>query len=141
MGAQDDIPDCDLDLPGLDPAALARAEAALDALSGRYLAWAEADLKRLEAALDLLRASPGRAGLERLFTITHDMKGQAATFGYPLLSELGGRLCRLIDACPEPQAADIERIGALVAAMGEVLRRRLAGDGGAEGRLLVEGLQ
>lgn len=78
-------------LPELSPEALARAEAALAALSGDFRAWVEADLARLRAALDPFQPA-------RLFAIAHDIKGQAGTFGYPVATELANRLCRLIEA-------------------------------------------
>ena len=125
--------------PDLDPTALARAEAAL---SERYLDWATADLARLEACLaDLLGRPEGRADrLCQLFGIVHDMKGQGATFDYPLVSELGGRLCRVLQGVgTDPTPEDLKRIAALAAAMARVIRDRLAGDGGTEGgRLLAE---
>ena len=130
--------------PGTDlyPAALARAEAALANLSDRYLGWAEADLIRLENCLaEVLSHPEGRADhLARLFGIAHDMKGQGTTFDYPLVSELGNRLCRLLETVPQPTADDLGRIAALAAAMGRVIRERLAGDGGAAGRSLLESL-
>lgn len=127
--------DIDDDLLDLDPEALARAEAALNSLSPHYLSWAEADLASLRATLAELSADPSR--LARLFTIAHDMKGQAATFGYPLVTMIGERLCRFIDAHPAPDAADLARLTAMADAIAQVLTDRLEGDGGAAGRDLL----
>lgn len=126
----------DDDNPALDPAALARAEAALAALADSYLGWAAADLLRLEAALARLRAEPGPESLRALFRIAHDMKGQASTFGYPLITDFANRLCRRIEADP----ADIPLMARLVAAIGAVLTGRLADDGGEAGRRLLADL-
>lgn len=134
VGADDDP------LPtGLDPDALARAEAALASLSDNYLHWAEADLAALKEAYERCRAvSDPSEPLARLFTIAHDMKGQATTFGYPLVTELGHRLCREIERHPSTTTPSMQR---LVGAIAEVLSRRLAGDGGAVGRDLLAGLE
>ncbi len=118
--------DDDLLLPDLDPATLARAEAALAALSDTYLTWADGDLTRLRAAL-----SPFQPDL--LFAVAHDMKGQAGTFGFPLVTELANRLCRLL----EQQPTDVAGATLLVDLVTEVLRRRLSGDGGEDGRRLL----
>ena len=122
----------------MDPAALARAEAALSALSGRYLEWAEADLARLEACLSLALAHPGEQALHlpQLFGIVHDMKGQGETFGYPLVSQLGNALCRLLETSPPPGSTGMDRVAVLAAAMSRVIRERLSGDGGEEGQRL-----
>ncbi len=79
--------------------AIARAEAVIVGLAGEYLAAAEADLARLKATAANLAADPaGRVShLDRLFQISHDMKGQGATFGYPLVTDVGNRLCRFIE--------------------------------------------
>jgi len=130
----------DGELPELSPDVLARAEAALSSLSGRYLEWAEADAARLRACLDEVRA-PGAdltTLLPRLFTISHDMKGQAATFGYPLVSELGNRLCRLIEDSPAPGPEGLARLARLAESMMRVIAQRLDGDGGEAGRVLLE---
>lgn len=127
------------DFLDIDPAALARAEAALAALSCRYLAWAEADLLRLEACLtEILAAPDGRAaGLKLLFGIAHDMKGQGATFDYPLVSVLGNRLCRLVESDFAPGPEHLASIAVLVAGIGRVIRERISGDGGEIGRVLL----
>jgi len=124
------------DIPDIDPAALARAEAALAALSERYLAWAGADVARLVAGLDGLRAGDG-GSLAEVFAIAHDIKGQAATFGYPLVTAIANRLCRLIEAGP----ADITAIAAHVDAIAAAVAQRLGGDGGDEGRRLLRRLE
>ena len=128
------------DLPDLPPEALARAEAALAGLADRYMDWATADAARLCACLDEVLAPGADLAilLPRLFTISHDMKGQAATFGYPLVSELGNRLCRLIDgAGAAPTAELLSRAAGLVDRMGLVIALRLEGDGGDRGRALL----
>lgn len=126
---------------GIEPEALARAEAALAALEGDYLTWAANDIDRLRAAVAALRRSGDRTRAEAarlVFAIAHDIKGQAATFGYPLLSRLGAAMCRLTangaDCCAT-------RAEALVAAMGLVLGGRLGDDGGEGGRVLVARLE
>ncbi|EME70604.1 hypothetical protein H261_07553 [Paramagnetospirillum caucaseum] len=130
----------DGELPELSPEILARAEAALAGLSGRYLEWAGADAARLRACLDEI-LTPGAdlaLLLPRLFTISHDMKGQAATFGYPLVSELGNRLCRLIETEPAPDPGGLARMARLAEGMMQVIAQRLDGDGGETGRALLE---
>jgi hypothetical protein len=121
----------------LDPDDLARAEAALAGLAADYIQWAEADMARLKDALGCALAEGEReAAVAELFAIAHDVKGQAGTFGYGLLSTLGGRLCKLIQATPDDTAA----MAALVNAMAEVVAARLSGDGGERGQALLAAL-
>lgn len=125
------------DLP--DPDALARAEAALSRLSDDYLSWAEADCAMLRTCVTEIHAHPSEAtdGLWRMFRVAHDMKGQAATFGYPLVTEIALRLCRRIEATPEPDPAALAVIARHVDALAEVVAGRLAGDGGESGREIL----
>jgi HPt (histidine-containing phosphotransfer) domain-containing protein len=90
----------DNDLPDIDPDALARAEAALAGLQETYRQWVRADMARLEQAwLDGDRA--------QMFTVAHDMKGQAATFGYPRVTQLAGELCRLLKGDGAGRVAEV----------------------------------
>ena len=129
---------------GIDPEALARAEAALAALGGDYLTWAANDIDRLRAAVAALRRAGPESPEQRseaarlVFAIAHDVKGQAATFGYPLLSRFGAALCRLT---ANGEAACATRAEALVAAMGLVLHGHMTDEGGEGGRALVARLQ
>lgn len=129
----------DMDFADLDPDVLARAEAALADLSHDYLTWAEADIASLRAGLADLDEHPADASaiLERLFRLTHDMKGQATTFGYPLVTEIGQRLCRLFEA--GQVKADLLLLH--VEALAEVVESRLTGDGGDAGRAIIGRLE
>lgn len=133
----------DRDNPGIAPDALARAEAALTRLSDDYLAWAEADANAMRGCLAEIQSHPTDLAdaLWRLFRIAHDMKGQATTFGYPLVTEIGTRLCRLIEAAPDPGPDHLHAIALHVAAMAEVVEGRLSGDGGEAGRLVLACLE
>ncbi|MGE5517354.1 MAG: peptide ABC transporter substrate-binding protein [Bacteroidota bacterium] len=127
----------------VDADALARAEAALAALDGDYLRWVQADVTALAGALAALRQSSGpqwQPSAERLYAIAHDIKGQGATFGYPLMSTLAQALCGLIVGAPGDRTV-LARLGVLVAAMTEVVSTRLSGDGGQRGRDLLASLR
>jgi HPt (histidine-containing phosphotransfer) domain-containing protein len=81
---------------------VAHAEAALAQLSGEFGAWMHAECERLEAA----RQTTAREGFnakthDALFRAAHDIKGEAATFGYPELTGVAESLCRLLEHTPE----------------------------------------
>ena len=82
--------------------AVARAENALTELAGEFEAWMISECERLDEA----RKAVGESGFteatrEALFRAAHDIKGEAATFGYPALASAADSLCRLIDFSPE----------------------------------------
>lgn len=83
-----------------DPVAC--AEDALSELAGEFEAWMSSECERLDEA----RKAVGDGGFtdanrEALFRAAHDIKGEAATFGYPALASVADSLCRLIDFSPE----------------------------------------
>lgn len=90
--------------PDDDP--VARAEKALAELSGEFGNWMDAECDRLDAARQLVKTQGfDDQTREALFHAAHDLKGQAATFGFPAVASAADSLCRLIELTP-----DIKRI-------------------------------
>jgi HPt (histidine-containing phosphotransfer) domain-containing protein len=115
--------------------AVADAERDLGHMVEAYLAWAVADLERLDAAC---RArAPAR---EELYRLAHDMKGQGGTVGYPLISAIGASLCRFLEGRPTLDRAALAVARRHVDALRTVIASRLSGDGGARGAELIQRL-
>ncbi len=108
-------------LDGDDP--VARAEAALAQLSGEFTGWMHDECDQLDRARRVVQQD-GLAALPReaLFRAAHDIKGQAATLGFPLVSEIAGSLCRLIDEAPDPRRIPLDLIDQHVDAVRAVIR-------------------
>jgi HPt (histidine-containing phosphotransfer) domain-containing protein len=82
---------------------VARAEKALAALSPEFGAWMDSECDRLDGARrDIVSNGLTDANKETLFRAAHDIKGQAATFGYPAVASAAESLCRLIEHSPNP---------------------------------------
>src|SRR5437867_12168890 len=91
------VPESDLDDP------VARAEKALAGLSGEFKNWMEIEADRLSAAhAAILKNGSSNLTREELFRAAHDIKGGAATFGYPSAGAAAERLCRIIAPAPRP---------------------------------------
>jgi HPt (histidine-containing phosphotransfer) domain-containing protein len=88
-------------LPGEeDP--VTRAEKALDALSGEFANWMESECDRLDQARQgIVNAGFTTSTKDALFHAAHDIKGEAATFGFPLVAAAADSLCRLIEYTPD----------------------------------------
>ncbi|MCF2524175.1 Hpt domain-containing protein [Bradyrhizobium sp. G127] len=81
---------------------VARAEQALAGLAGEFNNWMQVECERLSAAYAAIQ----RDGLngqnhEELFRAAHDIKGGAATFGYPTAAAAAESLCRIIEHAPD----------------------------------------
>lgn len=112
----------------MDNASLERARAAIDKLKSAYLQdWAPATLDELERRLQLARSIPDtvRENLEAAFRLAHDMKGQGATFGFVLISDVGGSLCEMTHERISATDRDICAMLAHVEAARAILNHRL----------------
>lgn len=85
-------------LGAIDPAAIAKAEAALKSLSGNFSQWLNDEITKLDGARQTVRTEgPTAENMESLYLRAHDLKGLGATYGFPLITRIAGLLCRLID--------------------------------------------
>ena len=83
-------------------AAIARAEKALAALSPEFGAWMDSECERLDGARrDIVSNGITDSNKGALFRAAHDIKGEAATFGYPAVASAAESLCRLIEHAPD----------------------------------------
>ena len=99
------VGDKDLDDP------VARAEKALAGLSGEFKDWMLAEAARLSAAhATILKDGFTSAACEELFRAAHDIKGDAATFGYPSAGAAADSLCRIIEHAPDLEKVPSELI-------------------------------
>ena|SRR5277367_5936541 len=77
-------------------------EAALAQLSSEFADWMHAECERLEAARRRVATLGFKAETQgELFRAAHDIKGEAATFGYPAVGAVAKSLCRLIEHTPD----------------------------------------
>jgi hypothetical protein len=127
-----------------DARAIQRAEAALEALSINFDEWMATEIERLDAARANCRGQAySDASLEALYLRAHDVKGLGTTYGYPLITALGGQLCRLLDN-PEGRRAAREMpalIDAHVDGMRAILRSNLKAADDRVGLALVSELK
>jgi chemotaxis protein histidine kinase CheA len=90
------VADDDVDDP------VARAEKALSDLSGEFGQWMEIEVNRLADAHAAIRKDGfTQKARDELFRAAHDIKGDAATFGYPPAGAVAESLCRIIEHAPD----------------------------------------
>jgi len=110
---------------GLDTAALMRAEAAMETLKTEFDDWFASDVARLSECRNAFAAGKNAATRMDLLRASHDIKGQAETFEYPLVSQVAASLCRLIDALPSPATIPLLLIDAHVTAIRIIFRDKI----------------
>ncbi|MDP6344131.1 MAG: Hpt domain-containing protein [Alphaproteobacteria bacterium] len=121
---------------------MAKAHQAMASIAEDYLDWLEADLKALQAALRQLRDDGGddRRALTEMFRISHDVRGQGATFDYALASQISSSLCDFVERRSTAHGLELLVIEAHIDALHAFLLYPVSGDGGAIGRDIMSGL-
>ena len=100
-----------------------RAEAALARLFGEFASWMAAECDRLDAARRDARARGfSRFTRDALFNAAHDIKGEAATFGFPAVAAPAKSLCRLIEYTPDPARIPMSLVDQHVDAIRAIIR-------------------
>jgi len=129
-------------LGGIDPEAIAKAEAALKSLSGNFAQWLQDEIGKLEAARQDVGAKGATAEtMESLYLRAHDLKGLGATYGFPLITRIAGSLCRLIDDKDKRLQASMGLVDAHIQGIITAVRDDVKTDEDPAGRALVEGLE
>jgi chemotaxis protein histidine kinase CheA len=81
---------------------VARAEQALAGLSGEFKDWMLIEADRLSSAhAAIIKNGFSDKAAEELFRAAHDIKGDAATFGFPSAAAAAESLCRIIEHAPD----------------------------------------
>jgi HPt (histidine-containing phosphotransfer) domain-containing protein len=113
------VPESDLDDP------IGRAEKALAGLSGEFKKWMTVEADRLSAAhAAILRDGFTRENRDELFRAAHDIKGDAATFGFPAAGLAAESLCRIIEHAPDIEQVPADLIGHHIDAVQAIVRER-----------------
>lgn len=125
----------------LDLGAIARAEKALASLAGEFSAWMRNEVKVLDAAREIVR----ERGLDdetraALFRAVHDIKGEAATFGYPIAGLIAGSLCRVLDDIDGNGDIPLLVVDRHVDAIRAIVREDVKGEGDLTAMALARGL-
>ena len=113
------VPESDLDDP------IGRAEKALAELSGEFKNWMTIEADRLSAAhAAIVRDGFTVENREELFRAAHDIKGDAATFGFPSAGAAAESLCRIIEHAPDLDQVPAELITHHINAIQAIVRER-----------------
>jgi HPt (histidine-containing phosphotransfer) domain-containing protein len=104
---------------------VARAEKALAGLSGEFRNWMTIETDRLAAAhAAILKDGFTNANSDELFRAAHDIKGDAATFGFPSASAAAESLCRIIEHAPDLDQVPSDLIAHHINAVEAIVRER-----------------
>ncbi|RZJ80055.1 MAG: Hpt domain-containing protein, partial [Brevundimonas sp.] len=122
--------------------AIAKAEAALQAMSAQFGQWLQDEITKLEAAQAAIRTEGyNTATAEALYFRAHDLKGLGGTYQYPLVTRLAGSLCKMLDDPAKRTQAPLVILDAHIDAIRAVVRDKIQTDDHPVGRMLAETLE
>jgi chemotaxis protein histidine kinase CheA len=126
----------------IDVAAIAKAEAALKSLSGKFSQWLQDEITKLEAArMQVKTAGMTAETMENLYLRAHDLKGLGTTYGYQLITRIAGSLCRLIDEKDKRLEAPMGLVDAHIDAIKAAVREDMKADDHPLGLALITELE
>jgi HPt (histidine-containing phosphotransfer) domain-containing protein len=104
---------------------VARAEKALASLSGEFKNWMTIEADRLaDAHASILRDGLTDLTRQELFRAAHDIKGDAATFGFPSAAAAAESLCRIIEHAPDLNQVPSNLVAHHINAIQAIVRER-----------------
>ena len=104
---------------------VARAEKALAGLSGEFKNWMTIEADRLaDAHASILRDGLTDLTRQELFRAAHDIKGDAATFGFPSAGAAAESLCRIIEHAPDLEKVPSNLVTHHINAIQAIVRER-----------------
>lgn len=126
----------------IDPAAIAKAEAALKSLSGNFSQWLNDEVVKLDGARQRVRAEGVSAEtMEFLYLRAHDLKGLGTTYEFPLITRIGASLCKLIDDKDKRLTVSLALVDAHIDAIKAAVRDDIKTDDHPVGRILIQELE
>lgn len=109
----------------IDP--VAKAEQAVERLSVNFADWMEDEVKRLNTIWQADKGKNCAENRRTLYRAAHDMRGQAATLGFPSVGRIAGVLCDILDASDDAPVLD-EFLEKYISAIRAIARETKAGE-------------
>jgi HPt (histidine-containing phosphotransfer) domain-containing protein len=128
----------------LDPAddPVARAEKALAELAPEFSNWMDEECERLDLARHAVKAKGFvKQTHSDLFHAAHDIKGEAATFGFPAVAAAADSLCRLIEHTPDMRKIPLGLVDQHVDAVRAIFREYARSDAKEVASVLIKRLR
>ncbi len=109
-----------------------------DELVEQFVEWTSDAVVELRHIVSGLQAPALRGDkmINRLYDLTHNIKGMGASFNFDLMTAVGTSLCGYLKNIEATKPVSLRVLGAHVRTFEVVLEHRVTGDGGAQGEAL-----
>ena len=120
-----------------------RAELAVESLTAEFEDLMAGQIDRLNALYEDGVKDNARQSdvIQEIYQVAHDLRGQAGTFDYPLITRVGSSLCSCTDSLGSCDKRRLEVIRLHIDAIKAVHSASLKGDGGPVGQAIADSLE
>lgn len=122
-------------------AALKVADQALKNLREEFRVQLALDMVRVRELMTALKNAPDPDAVEEMVRVVHDLQGQAATFGYPLITEVGRSFCLYVLETERIEDLNIDLLEQHVNALCVIRREQIEGEGDSLSRNVLKALE
>lgn len=95
---------------GSETEAVDNAELAMQGMAGEFKEWLEDEVSKFDKCREDMRALRNAENLDQLHVVAHDVKGQAETMGFPLITLAAASLCKLIEVWERPETFPLDQL-------------------------------
>ena len=122
--------------------AIKAAEEAIEQLSDEFDNWLSVEIDRLDQSVVTLKSNGWNdEDKDELFTISHDIKGQATTLGYPVITEICDTLCHLLEKIPDYSHISINVIEIFASCIRSIVQQCQRGSDNDKANAISQGLR
>ena len=126
---------------GVNPEnAFKEAEAIVKKMAAEYVDKLAQDIDQMKLFANAYRKDPSAKNLDRLFRLIHNMRGQGATFGFPLITEVGRNFCRYVRERPDDKPVRPDLVDQHVKTLQVVYDQSIKGTGDDMAQQVVKAL-
>lgn len=104
----------------------------------QFVTWTSDAVNELKGIVDSLSGDELKTDekADRIYDLTHNIKGMGGSFDFPLMTSSGSSLCSYIKGLPADKALSRKVVDAHVRVFEVVLEHKIQGDGGEKGKIL-----
>ena len=126
---------------GKDPAkAFKEAEDIVKKMASEYVDKLGEDIRDIKILSREYGASHSAEALDDIFKLVHNMRGQGATFGFPLITEIGRSFCRYVRELPAQKDVKPAIVDQHLKALQVVYEQSIKGGGDSVSQEVVRAL-
>ena len=95
---------------GTETEAVDNAELAMQDMAGEFKQWLEEEVSKFDKCRIDMCAARNAENLDQLHVVAHDVKGQAETMGFPLITLAAASLCKWIEVWERPETIPLDQL-------------------------------